>query len=263
MYIKADKPVYKEGTAHLRCKKGDISKVVLLPGDHARVEMFKDLLEDYKIISFNREFKVGTGKYKEVPITICSTGIGGPSTEIAVTELIELGAEALIRIGGCGAIREDIKCGEFLINTGSVRLGGSSKFYAMPEYPAVADFELVMCLKEASEKMNFKYHMGIGASTGSFYRGQGRNPLDVVDDHYQDLYKELQRLNVINMEMEAETIFTLSSIYRIKAASICVTHCNRVTNEWLVEYGDPQLNMCRTALEAVKIIYDKNIIKGE
>ena len=263
MYIKADNPVYEEGTAHLRCKKGDISEVVLLPGDHARVEMFKGLLEDYEIISFNREFKVGRGIYQGVPITICSTGIGGPSTEIAITELIELGAKALIRIGGCGAIREDIKCGEFILNTGAVRLGGSSRFYAMPEYPAVADFELVMCLKEACEKQNKKYHLGIGASTGSFYRGQGRNPLDIKDKNYRDLYNEFLRLNVINLEMEAETLFTLSSIYKVKAASICVTHCNRITNEWLVEYGDPQLNMCQTALEAVKIIYNKNIIRED
>jgi len=263
MYIKADKPVYEEGTAHLRCKSDKISEIVFLPGDHARVEMFRDLLEDYEIVSFNREFKVGTGKYNGVPITICSTGIGGPSTEIAVTELIELGAKYLIRIGGCGAIREDIKCGEFIINIGSVRMGGSSKFYAMPEYPAVADFDLVMCLKEASEKKNFKCHLGIGASIGSFYRGQGRNPLSVADKHYQDLYDELIRLNVMNLEMEAETIFTLSSIYGVKAASICVVHCNRITNEWLVEYGDPQLNMCKTALEAAKILYNKVNQKGE
>ncbi|MEW9097016.1 MAG: nucleoside phosphorylase [Clostridiaceae bacterium] len=257
LYIVADNPLYDNKVPHLRCEKKDICDVVLLPGDPGRVEFFSELLDDFQIISSNREYKLAKGTYKGYPVNICSTGIGAASTEIAVTELIELGAKALIRIGGTGAIKDGVECGDFIINTASVRLGGSSMFYAMPEYPAVADFNLVMCLKEACKEKNLKHHLGIGASVGSFYRGQGRNPLSMEKDKkYKDLYEEFIRLNVLNMEMEAETIFTLSSIYGVMAGSICTVHCNRLTNKWLVEYEEPQKTMCKTALEAVTKVYE-------
>lgn len=257
LYIVADNPLYDNKVPHLRCEKKDICDVVLLPGDPGRVKFFREFLDDFEIISSNREYKLAKGKYKGYPVNVCSTGIGAPSTEIAITELIELGAKALIRIGGTGAIKEDVECGEFIINTAAVRMGGASNFYAMPEYPAVADFNLVMCIKEACEESGVPHHMGIGASVGSFYRGQGRNPLGInKDKNYKDLYEEFIRLNVLNIEMEAETIFTLSSIYGVMAGSICTAHCNRLTNKWLVDYEEPQKRLCKTALEAVTKVYE-------
>lgn len=257
MYTTADKPLYDNKVPHLRCEEGDISEVVLLPGDPARVEMFKDFLDEFKIVSSNREYKVGRGLYNGYPITICSTGIGGPSTEIALTELIQLGAKVLIRIGGTGALKEEIACGDFILNTGSVRLGGTSRFYAMPEYPAVADFEIVSLLKETCIEEGENHFLGIGASVGSFYRGQGRDPFDRVDKGTKELYEKFINLNVLNIEMEAETIFTLSSIYGIRAASICTTHCNRIDNKWLIDYAEPQKKMCEIALKTSMKIYDK------
>lgn len=257
MYTTADKPLYDNKVPHLRCEKGDISEIVLLPGDPGRVEMFKDFLDDFEIISSNREYKVGKGLYNGHNISVCSTGIGGPSTEIAVTELIQLGAKALIRIGGTGALKEDINCGDFILNTASVRMGGTSSFYAMAEYPAVADFELVSILKETCIEEDENYFLGIGASVGSFYRGQGRDPLDNGDKTVKELYEKFINLNVLNIEMEAETIFTLSSIYGIRAASICTTHCNRISNKWLIEYEKPQRRLCEIALKASVKIYDE------
>lgn len=252
----AENPIVDNKVPHLKCTKEDISEIVLLPGDPSRVEFFNEFLEDFKIISYNREFKVGKGNYEGVPITICSTGIGGPSTEIAVLELIELGAKVLIRIGGTGAIKEEIKCGEYILNTAALRMGGASNFYAMPQYPAVADFDIVYRLKEACKKMGKISRLGIGASVGSYYRGQGRDIFpDSNDQKCKDLYNEFIRLKITNIEMETETIFTLASLYGIKAGSICSTHCNRVTNEWMHDFEPVQKDMCKIALEACKNIY--------
>lgn len=240
---------------HLQCAKEDIGEIVLLPGDPGRVEMFRELLDDFRIISRNREYTVGTGFYNGIKITVCSTGIGAPSTEIAVVQLIALGAKALIRIGGTGVLKENVPCGAMVLNTAAVRLGGASAFYAPPEYPAVASFEVLDCLKQACLERKNPCAMGICLSVGSFYHGQGRRlPFETNYDEEKEL-RRYEKWNILNMEMEAETIFTLSSLNNVLAGSICAVHCNRITDQWLVEFEPAQLEMCRTALLASEKLY--------
>ncbi|PYG90305.1 uridine phosphorylase [Ruminiclostridium sufflavum DSM 19573] len=247
-YTSAAAPKYDGKVPHLRCGREDIGEIILLPGDPGRIKMFEDLFDDFKVLSTNREFTIATGYYKGLKISVCSTGIGAPSTEIAVLELISLGARALIRIGGTGTIKEEIDCEDMILNTGAMRLGGASTFYAPQEYPAIASFEVVDSLKRACEKNEHKYHMGICASVGSFYHGQGREvPFELNYDGTKVL-KEYSRLGILNFEMEAETIFTLSSIYGVLAGSICTVHCNRITDRWLIDNEKAQKKMCETAL---------------
>lgn len=247
-YTSASIPQYDGNLPHLRCNKEDIGQIVLLPGDPGRVDMFSDLCEDFRIISKNREYTLGTGYYKGLKISVCSTGIGAPSTEIAVIELIALGAKALIRIGGTGVIKENINCEEMILNTGAMRMGGSSIFYARPEYPAVASFEVVDSLKKACEEKKYNYHMGICASVGSFYHGQGRGAPFESNYDEKKILDEYIKLGILNLEMESETIFTLSSIYGVLAGSICTVHCNRITDKWLIDNRNAQKEMCETAL---------------
>ena len=249
-YTSASTPTMDGKMPHILCTKDDIGEIVLLPGDPGRVAMFRDMLDDFKIVSQNREYTVGTGFYEGVKITVCSTGIGAPSTEIAVIQLIALGAKALIRIGGTGLMKEDVPCGAMVLNTGAVRMGGSSCFYAPAEYPAIASFEVVDCLKKACEELNRSYAMGICVSVGSFYHGQGRKMPFETDYDEEEVLKKYRKWNVLNMEMEAETIFTLASLNGVLAGSICSVHCNRVTDQWLVDNEAAQKEMCETALAA-------------
>ena len=255
-YTRASEPEYDGKLPHLRCLPSEIAPVALLPGDPARVRLLGSLMQDFAIVSDNREFVVGRGTFEDVPITVCSTGIGAPSTEIAVVELIRSGVRALIRVGGCGALRADIECGDLILNTGMVRLGGSSLFYARPEYPAVASFDAVESLRDACRSMDIAFHIGIGASVGSFYRGQGRpGPAPRPDD--DAVYREMLDLGVLNMEMEAETILTLGSLYGVHAASVVVVHCNRVSDRWLIDYEAPQRTLCEAALLGARNLYRK------
>lgn len=235
--------------AHLMCTSDDIADIVLLPGDPGRVEMFKDLCDEFHIVAENREFILGTGIYNGTPVSVCSTGIGAASTEIAVIELIELGAKALIRIGGTGALRKEIECGDMLISTGAIRKGGSSNFYAPPEYPAIASYQVIEALIQACKENDTQYWTGIGASVGSFFAGQGRPTLG-KDFDSEKLMAEYKRLNVVNMEMEAETIMTLGSIYDVWTGSICAVHANRETDVWLTDFEPAQRKMCKIALDA-------------
>lgn len=250
----ASAPTFDGKMPHLMCTKEEIGEIVLLPGDPGRVALFQDLCEDFKIISSNREYTVGTGYYDGVKITVCSTGIGASSAEIAVIQLIALGAKVLIRIGGTGVLKKEVSCGSMVINTAAVRLGGSSAFYVPAEYPAVASFPVVAALKKACEERGEAYTMGICASTGSFYHGQGRATPFETDFDQEKVLKQYQSWNVLNLEMEAETIFTLASVYGVMSGSICSVHCNRATDQWLIDNEAAQQTMCQTALAAAGIL---------
>ncbi len=244
----ASQPLIDGKVPHLLCKKDDIGEIVLLPGDPARVALFKDICDDFKIISQNREFTVGTGYYRGLKISVCSTGIGAPSTEIAAIQLITLGAKALIRIGGTGVIRGDVACGSYVINTGAMRLGGASNFYAPIEYPAIASYEVVDSMRQACKTRRNPFTMGLCVSTGSFYHGQGRSVPFEKDFNEKEVLDRYQKLNILNLEMEAETIFTLASIYGVYSGSICTVHCNRITDVWMTDNLESQIEMCETAL---------------
>ena len=262
-FTSASSPTMDGKMPHLLCTKEDIGEIVLLPGDPGRVSMFSSLLEDFRIISSSREYTVGTGFYDGIKITVCSTGIGAPSTEIAVIQLIALGARALIRIGGTGVMKEDVPCGAMVLNTGAVHMGGASCFYAPAEYPAIASFEVVDCLKRACEEQGRQYAMGICMSVGSFYHGQGRKMPFETDYDEEEVLKKYMKWNILNMEMEAETIFTLASLNNVLAGSICSVHCNRITDQWLVDNGQAQKEMCETALAASAHLYRDYLHRGE
>lgn len=258
MKISAKMPLIGNKTSHLRVTSEEIAPIVLLPGDPGRVHLFKNLCSDFEIKSENREYVVGTGTYKGIPITVCSTGIGAASTEIAVIELIHLGAKALIRIGGTGVLKKEVNCGDMVITTGAMRLGGSSQFYAPLEYPAVASFEVINCLVESCNKHKVDFNTGISASVGSFFAGQARETLGLK--FYEDnLLDEYKKLNILNMEMESETILTLGNIFNVYTGSICAVHANRITDQWLYEFEPYQLKMCSIALDASVKLYNDYI----
>src|SRR3989338_540927 len=159
--------------SHLKVKKSDISKFVLMPGDPGRVDIIGKNLKNFKIVGSNREFKTGIGTYKGVPITVCSTGIGCPSTAIATEELIDAGAKYLIRIGTCGGSwRKDIKLGSVVIPTASIRDEGATLEYIPQGFPAVADIEITTALRQAAKKQSIPTFVGINRTHDAFYGSQ-------------------------------------------------------------------------------------------
>lgn len=256
MIVSAENPKHNGLVPHLMCREEDVAEIVLLPGDPGRVLLFGSFCDEFRIAASNREYTIGKGTYKGVPVTICSTGIGAPSTEIAIVELVELGAKALIRVGGTGVMRPDIKCGDMVINTAAMRRGGASNFYAPAEYPAAASFEVVHCLTDACKSANVNYWSGYCVSTGSFFAGQGR-PAAGVQFHQDDLIDRYKTMRIINMEMEAETVFTLGSLFGVYAGSICAVHANRESDEWMQDFSGPQKQMCEIALESAVLLKER------
>ena len=88
---------------HLKIKPGDVGRYVLLPGDPGRCEKIALHFDDYHLVAYNREYKIYTGTLNGEPVSVCSTGIGGPSASIAMEELAHCGADTFIRVGSSAA----------------------------------------------------------------------------------------------------------------------------------------------------------------
>ena len=87
---------------HIHCMEGDVGRYVILPGDPGRCEKIAALFDDAHFVSSNREYTVYTGTLLGEKVSVCSTGIGGPSASIAMEELHNIGADTFLRVGTCG-----------------------------------------------------------------------------------------------------------------------------------------------------------------
>ena len=203
MAIVDKKDMKREVQFHIGLREGDAGEYVLLPGDPGRVERVKPFLDECREVAYMREFRTVTGFYKGVRISCTSTGIGCPSATIAVEELANTGAHTFIRIGTTAALQDHIHLGDLVIGQASMRNEGTSRFYAPPEFPAVADFAVTGALLEAAKKLKAEkgtnFHFGIVASDDSFYKE--------TPEHIQKLHD----LGILSVEMECSAIFVACS----------------------------------------------------
>lgn len=252
--ISAKAPLAEGKQYHIRCKTGDVSRYVLIPGDPERVGIIAQGWDSAYEVAYHREYHTMTGKYKEVPISCTSSGIGGPALAIAVDELCRIGVDTFIRVGSCGGIQKGQKLGDMVITTGAVRLDGASKDLVLPEYPAVASYEVVMALIQACEELKERYHVGITASTDTFYTGQGRPAYNNYFPSFKEhIFRDMQNAKVQNFEMEAGTLLTMAQLFGKRAGAICFIVANRVTDEFEIT-DDMAKRAGRVASLAVTIL---------
>jgi len=245
---------------HIDCAPGEVARYVLIPGDPERVPKIAKLWNQSKKIAYHREYQTYTGKVGGVPISSTSTGIGCPSLAIGIEELAAIGADTFIRVGSSGSIQRKVKVGDVVISSAAVRLEGTSKQYVWVEYPAVADYEVLIALIQAAEKLGHRYHVGVTATTDSFYLGQGRLGLRGYSQSFsKDVISDLQAARVMNFDMETAALFSIAGVYGLRAGSICAVFANRVTGEFAVGAGETE--SAKIATEAVKIIAKMDVEK--
>ncbi|CAM3646407.1 uridine phosphorylase [Parendozoicomonas haliclonae] len=240
---------------HLGLVKADLqgAELAIVPGDPERVKRIASLMDNPEHLSTKREYTIWRGFIGSKAVIVCSTGIGGPSTSIAVEELAQLGIRTFLRVGTTGAIQEDIAVGDIIVTTGSVRLDGASRHFAPIEYPAVPDFGCTTAMVEAAKAKGVTYHTGITASSDTFYPGQERYDTfsGYVIRDYQGAMKEWQRLGVLNYEMESATLLTMCASLGLKSACVAGVIVNRTHQE----IPDPQL-MANTESGVIEIVVD-------
>lgn len=210
---------------HLAIDDGDVAPYVLLPGDPGRVPVVAAKWDEARHVATNREYVTYTGTYRGAPISCTSTGIGAPSTSIAMEELARCGARTFIRIGTCGTFQDDVDNGDMVVFDGAVRLDGASRLYAPIEYPAVAHHEVVQAGIQAAQVLGLRYHVGLTRSADTFYAGHPK-PGSSFGGFWQSWwaggFEDLHRLNVVAGEMEASLIFVLARAWRLRAGGVSV-----------------------------------------
>ena len=238
---------------------GALGEYLLFPGDPDRVELMASQWEEAKVHSLPRGYKAATGRYKGARIAAVSHGIGAPSLEYVLHEVAALGVKTIIRVGSTGALGADIACGDLVINEASVRLDGTTTAYVRAEYPAVASHDVTAALIEACRRLGFRFHVGIGATSASFFLGQGRPGFDGFKTEASErLLEELRRSRVLNLEMEAAALFTLCRLFGLRSGAVCTVVANRVSGEWLLT-GEREA--CLVGAEAVSMLCERGAKK--
>lgn len=220
---------------HLGVTKEDLqgAELAIIPGDPARVAKIAEQMENPEFLASHREYTLYRAQLEGQTVVVCSTGIGGPSTSIAVEELAQLGVRTFLRVGTTGAIQPHVNVGDMIVSTGSVRLDGASLHFAPMEFPAVADFEVATAMKTAVEAEGAKVHMGVTASSDTFYPGQERYDTfsGRVVKRFQGSMKEWQDMGVLNFEMESATLLTMCASSGLQAGCVAGVIINRTQTE--------------------------------
>ena len=245
----ASRPWLGGSAHHLPSGVGELPSICLLPGDPARVDKAAAVLDNFRIIGQNREFRMGVGSFGGTEIALCSTGIGGPSTEIAVVELHLLGVRAVIRTGGMGALRSGIAPGDICVVSQALREGRAAQPYLPPTERAWSSPRLTHALLQRAEQLGHTPHDITVLSTDSYYLGQAR-PLPGFEAVAQARLDEIRSLEVDAMDMECETVLAVGGALGMHAAAALVTHGSRVTDTWLDDYESAQVEVLRVAAAA-------------
>ena len=203
---------------HINCRSGDVGRYCILPGDPGRCASIAALFDGAELVAQNREYTVYTGTLLGEKVSVCSTGIGGPSATIALEELTNIGADTFIRVGTCGGIALSVQSGDIVVATGAVRQEGTSREYAPIEYPAVPDFTLTAALIDAAKALGKTCHAGVVQCKDSFYgqHSPGRMP---VSGELLAKWEAWKRLGVKASEMESAALFTVAAARGVRCGS--------------------------------------------
>ena len=213
---------------HIGVASGEVGKYCIIPGDPGRCEKIAAHLENPYHVSTNREYNIWNGTLCGETVTVCSSGIGGPSTAIAVEELVMCGVTTFIRVGTCGGIDLEVRSGDAVIASGAVRQDGTSREYAPIEFPAVANADVLFALREAARTLGYNNHTGVVQAKDSFY-GQ-HSPLRMPTcSQLTQQWEAWKRLGVLASEMESGTLFTVGSYLRVRCGAVftCVWNQER------------------------------------
>lgn len=205
---------------HIGVAPGEVSTIALMPGDPFRVPMIAEYLDDARDVAHQREHRTMVGTYKGHPITVTSTGMGCPSTAIAVEELARVGVTSFIRVGSTAALQAGIDPGDLIVSQGSFRNDGTTAMYVPSGYPAVPDFEITLALerfgRERGPAHDLAVHAGLNVSDDAFY---AESP---------EWTAKMSDIGLLNVEMESSALFVVARQRGLRAGMICAVSSNLV-----------------------------------
>ena len=247
MSMSPTKALAGHGQHHIHCSPGDVGRYVLTPGDPGRVPLLASFLDDAQPVANNREYTTYTGTLLGEKVSVTSTGIGCPSTAIAIEELAAIGADTFIRVGTSGPMQPYIQQGDLIITSGAVRDEYTSQQYLPLRYPAVADHAVVLALRAAARSRGVRHHVGLSQSKDSFF-GQHEPQRMPVGRDLQDRWNAWVQAGVLCSEMEASTTFVVARLLGRRAGGIMLA--GGTTNDLN--------NLAQTAVQAIRNLIEQD-----
>lgn len=195
-------------TIHLR-PTAPLAERVLLPGDPGRALLLAQaLLDAPRMFNHNRGLWGYTGQAADgEPLTIQSTGMGSPSAAIVVTELAELGARRLLRVGTCGGLEGSLALGELVIASAAISDDGTSRALSGGERNLPASPAMLDALVRASGE---KLRVGPVVTTDLFYDGAPGSE------------QRWLAAGALAVEMETAALFALAARRGLQAGSLLI-----------------------------------------
>ena len=245
---------------HIHCRKGDVGRYVFLPGDPGRCQAIAAHFEDAHHVTMNREYNIYTGQLLGQKVSVCSTGIGGPSASIAMEELANIGADTFIRVGTCGGIDLNVQPGDIVVANGAVRYEHTSLEYAPIEFPAVPDFEITGALKASAEALGYRTHVGVVQCKDSFY-GQHDPEKSPVSYELVNKWESWKRLGVKASEMESAALFVVAASRGLRIGSCfhVIWNQEREKAGLMMPMTEDTSGAIRVGIEAMKRIIQSDL----
>jgi purine-nucleoside phosphorylase len=188
----------------LRAEPGDYAPIVLLPDDPGHATLVAGMLDgglrNATLVTDHRAMYGYTGRYRGVPISVQSTGMGAPSLSMVVEELLGLGARRLIRVGRCLAIGRGIGRGDLVIASAATPADGATRTYLHEDPGApTADFGLIRALADRAAEHATTCHVGQVCTVDVFY------------DRDPEAVSTWRSRGVLALEMETSPLYYLAS----------------------------------------------------
>jgi len=212
---------------HLALSVAELPRTVLLSGDPLRIKEIASIWDEHEEIGDNRGYLAVIGRWDGIPIAACSTGIGGPSTEIALIELYQHGARNFIRVGTSGGLAPAVRPGDLVLSSACIRETGAADAYVPRSFPAGGSHEILLALIEACTESGSSFHLGLGVSVDSFYASKTHLVSEngfpsTLEPHMGNWVTS----GALHVEMENATVFVLASLLGARAGSICTAGSN-------------------------------------
>ena len=225
-------------TPHIEANPGDFAKTVLMPGDPLRAKFIaENFLDDAKCVTRVRNMFGYTGTYKGQPVSVMGSGMGIPSISIYATELYkDYGVENIIRIGSCGAVRDDIKVRDIIIGmAASTDSNVNRQRLNNCDFAACADFGLLQKVVNTAERLNKPVRVGNIFTADLFYTP---NP---------EMFAQMEKYGILAVEMEAAGLFGVAAEYGKKALTVLTVSDHIKTGE--VTTADERENTFKDMME--------------
>lgn len=251
----------KDKMYHIGLTKEDVkgAKYAILPGDPGRVPKIAACLNNPKKICVNREYTSYLGELEGENVLVMSTGMGGPSTAIAVEELALIGIENLIRVGTSGGMQLDVSAGDIVIAQAAIRQEGTSKEYVPIEFPAVANIDITLALRNAANELGYTNHTGVVHCKDSFYGQHSPNRMPVSYE-LENKWQAWLKAGALCSEMETASLYTVAQTLGLKAGAVLLV----IWNQEKEKKGLPQeqnFDIDKEIFVAIKAV--SNLIKGD